>query len=390
MRSIECFARLIVSVQKGRWLPSPLLVRSSSALFLFLAGLGALQANPTGGSVAAGSASISGTGTSSVTINQSSKIAIINWNTFSIDQGQLTTFIQPSASSAVLNRVTGGGISSLNGTLDANGQVYLINGNGILIGKSGLVNTAGFTASTQDITNSDFLAGKLQFSGASTNGVQNFGTINALGGNIYLIGYTVDNEGALNASSGTVGLAAAQSVLIEQSGSEHVFVDPSPTAVKEATADGVTNNGNIAATAAELRAANGNMYALAINNGGTIRATTVTNQGGHVWLTSDSGTIVNTGTVDASATAAKGVGGQVTLKTAGTVVNHGQVIAHGGQGGAGGTVDLSGGVVDFTGGVDLTTPGGTTGNLLLDPSSITIINDPNANGTVTTTGTTTT
>ena len=132
------------------------------------------------------------------------------------------------------------------------------------------------------------------------------------------------------------------------------------------------------------------MYALAINNGGTIRATTVQQQGGHVYLTSDSGTIVNTGTVNASATAAKAAGGQITLKTTGTVVNHGSIIAHGGQGGTGGTVDLSGGVVDFTGGVDLTTPGGTTGSLLLDPSSIDITTNPFANGTVTTTGSTTT
>ena len=139
-----------------------------------------------------------------------------------------------------------------------------------------------------------------------------------------------------------------------------------------ATATGVTNNGSIAATAAELRAANGNMYALAINNGGTIRATTVQKQGGHVYLTSDSGVIVNTGTMDASATAAAGTGGTVQFKTskAGTVVNHGAVIAHGGQGGTGGTVDLSGGTLDFAGGVDLTSPGGKTGSLLLDPQSI--------------------
>jgi len=381
MKSTDSLIRSVKSLQKSK--------PFSTLLFLF-AGLTLLQANPTGGSVASGSASISGTGTSSVTINQASNIAIINWNSFSIGQGELTTFLQPSRSSAVLNRVTGGGISSIDGTLNANGQVFLINGNGIFVGKSGVVNTAGFTASTEDISNNDFLSGKYQFSGDSTAGVQNLGTINALGGDIYLIGHTVDNEGALNAASGTVGLAAAQSVLIQQSGSEHVFVEPSPTAVSDPTATAVTNNGAITAAAAELRAANGNMYALAINNGGTIRATTVANQGGHVFLTSDSGTIVNTGSVDVSATAAQGAGGQVTLKTSGTVVNHGQIIAHGGQGGTGGTVDLSGGVVDFAGGVNLTTPGGTTGNLLLDPSSITIDNNTNANGTITTTGTTTT
>jgi filamentous hemagglutinin family protein len=365
-------------------------VRASASALLFLAGLSLAQANPTGGSVAAGSATISGSGTPSLTINQASNTAIINWNSFSIGHGELTTFLQPSAASAVLNRVTGGSISSIDGTLNANGQVYILNGNGILIGRSGVVNTAGFTASTLDITNQDFLKGKLQFSGSSVNGVQNLGTINALGGNIYLIGHTVDNEGTLNAASETVGLAGGQSVLIAQTGTEHVFVQATPNAKLDANATAVTNNGSIAATAAELRAANGNMYALAINNGGTIRATALQQQGGHVFLTSDKGTIVNTGAINASATAAKGAGGTVTLKTSGTVVHHGTIVAHGGQGGTGGTVDLSGGNVDFTGGVDLTTPGGTTGNLLLDPSMITIINNPNANGTVTTTGAITT
>jgi len=365
-------------------------VRGSAASLFVLASLGLAQANPSGGTVAAGSATISGAGTTSVTINQRTNTAIINWNSFSIGSGELTTFVQPSAASAVLNRVTGGGISTIDGTLSANGQVYIINGNGVLIGASGVVNTAGFTASTLDITNADFLKGKLQFSGTSVNGVQNLGTINALGGNIYLIGHTVDNEGALNAASGTVGLAGGQDVLIAQTGTEHVYVEAVAKPVNDPTATAVTNNGSIAATAAELRAANGNMYALAINNGGTIRATTVQKQGGHVFLTSDSGTIVNTGSIDASATVAQGTGGEITLKTAGTVVNHGSVISNGGQGGTGGTVELSGGVLDFEGGVDLTSPGGTTGSLLLDPATINIIDDPNANGTVTTTGDVTT
>jgi filamentous hemagglutinin family protein len=351
------------------------------------------EANPSGGSVAAGSATISGTGTPSVTINQLSNTAIINWNAFSIGSGEVTTFVQPSAASAVLNRVTGGGMTSIDGTLNANGQVFIINGNGVYIGKSGAVNTSGFAASTLDISDADFEKNNLKFSGTSSASVQNFGTINASTGDIYLIGQSVDNEGALNAANGTVGLAAAQSVLIKQSGTQHVFVSSTTGTTPAAGTAGVTNRGSIAATAAELRAANGNMYALAINNGGTIRATTVQNQGGHIYLTSDSGVIVNTGTVDASATAAGGKGGTIqfqTSKTDGTVVNHGSVISHGGQGGTGGDVDLSGGTLDFTGGVNLTSPGGKTGSLLLDPQSIDIINDPNANGVVTTPGTGTT
>ncbi len=115
---------------------------------LLLAGVYSLEANPTGGSVVGrfGFASISGQGSSTVTINQSSNTAIIDWQTFSIGAGELTKFIQPSSSSATLNRVLGGQTSLINGTLSANGQIYLINGNGIIVGAGGVISTAGFTA----------------------------------------------------------------------------------------------------------------------------------------------------------------------------------------------------------------------------------------------------
>ena len=110
----------------------------------------ALRANPTGGNAVAGSASISGQGSSTVTINQASHAAIINWQTFSINSGEVTKFIQPSSTSVALNRVLGGGISSINGTLSANGQIYLINGNGILVGPGGVISANAFTGSTRD------------------------------------------------------------------------------------------------------------------------------------------------------------------------------------------------------------------------------------------------
>ncbi len=115
-------------------------------------------------------------------MKQTTPTAIINWQTFSIGAGETTTFLQPSAASAVLNRVLGGETSIIDGTLTANGQVYLVNGNGIVVGPDGVVNANAFTASTRDITNADFLAGKLHFTGSNDAGVQNLGTISALGG----------------------------------------------------------------------------------------------------------------------------------------------------------------------------------------------------------------
>jgi filamentous hemagglutinin family protein len=334
-----------------------------------------LRANPAGGQVAAGAANIAGQGTTSVTISQSSQTAIINWKSFSIGSGEATKFVQPNSTSATLNRVLGGQTSIINGTLSANGQVFLINGNGILVGPGGVIITAGFTASTRDISDADFLSGNLHFTGNGDAGVQNLGTIDAVGGNVYLIGKTVDNQGSIRAPAGTVGLAAGDDVLLAQKNADGstITVQPSVGATPASGKTGVSNSGSIQATSAELKAANGNIYALAINNSGSIRATTVTHQGGHIYLTADSGTIVNSGVLDASATAAGGQGGTVALKNMdGTTIHSGRILARGGAGGAGGNAEISGRTVQFTGTVDLTATDGTTGQLLFDPENVTI------------------
>lgn len=336
--------------------------------------MGRTFANPQGGQVVAGAASIN-TVPGTVTVTQQTHAAVINWQSFSINSGEQTKFIQPSSSSAVLNRVLGGQTSFINGTLSANGQVYLINGNGIVVGPGGVINVASFIASTRDIANADFLNGNLHFTGSSTAGVQNLGTIQALGGDIYLFGRTVDNQGTIHAPGGTAGLVAGDDILITQSGAEPVTVSPvSSPSTTSGKLTGVHNSGTITAARAELAAANGNIYALAINNEGAVRATTLANRGGEIWLTADSGTVVNSGVLDASATAPGGHGGTVTLKTEGTVIDSGTILARGGQGGAGGNVDLSGKAgLSFTGTVDLTAPGGTTGSLLIDPSSLVVV-----------------
>ena len=334
----------------------------------------AVMGNPSGGQVVGGSAGIT-TAPGTVTIHQASPTAIINWQTFSINSGELTQFIQPASTSAVLNRVLGGQMSMINGRLSANGQVYLINGNGIVIGAGGIVNTAGFTASTRDISDADFLAGHLHFTGSNNAGVQNLGKITALGGDVVLIGKTVDNQGTIHAPRGTAGLVAADDVLLAQKNTDGstILVRPSETATSAAGRIGVHNSGDITAAAAELKAANGNIYALAIQNEGALRATMGMKQGGRVWLTSDSGAIVNAGTINASANAAGGKGGTITLKSAnGTVSHSGQISAQGGPGGAGGNAEISGSHVQLTGTVELTAMGGSTGTLLVDPATLTI------------------
>ena len=373
------------------------------SLLLLVGQSAPLLGNPTGGAVVAGSATIGSAG-ATLSINQSTQNAIINWQQFSIAGGETTKFIVPN-SGATLNRVIGGNPSAIYGSLQSNGTLYLVNPSGIVVGPSGRIDTAGFLASTLDISNQQFLAGgNLEFAGNSGASVENDGIIHASSGDVYLIASQVSNKGTLSAPQGTVGLAAGSDVLFQQSGTEHLFIQATPAGTTRAT--GVTNSGTIHAAAAELKAAGGNAYALAINNTGVIAATGYKRVNGDVYLISDggsisnigtisaqqangnggtivvdgtavssavSGTVTNSGTLNASATVAGGTGGTVTLKNmGGKTVHSGKIIAKGGQGGAGGNAEVSGATVQFTGTVDLTAPGGTTGNLLLDPTTFTV------------------
>ena len=127
-------------------------------------GLTQATAGPEGASVVGGAATIQGQGGPAVIVNQSSSSAIINWNTFNVRANESIRFNQPSASSVALNRVTGGlGPSEIMGTLTANGRVFVINRDGILFGPGSVVNTAGFLATTNDIKNADFMAGRYNF-----------------------------------------------------------------------------------------------------------------------------------------------------------------------------------------------------------------------------------
>jgi filamentous hemagglutinin family protein len=382
---------------------------------LFLGQMAPLLGNPTGGAVVAGAATIGSAG-ATLDINQSTQHAIINWQQFSIANGELTKFVVPT-SGASLNRVVGGNPSAIYGALQSNGTLYLVNPSGIVVGPSGRIDTAGFLASTLDVTDQQFLAGgNLNFAGSSGASIKNEGTIHASTGDVYLIANQVNNHGTLSAPQGTVGLAAGNDVLFQQAGSQNLFVQATPVGTKRAT--GVTNAGTIRAAAAELKAAGGNAYALAINNTGVIAATGYKKINGQVYLTSDggsisnsgtimagtakgnggtilvdgtattsatSGTVTNSGTLDASATLAGGSGGTITLKnTGGTTAHSGQILALGGTGGVGGNAEISGANLGFTGTVDLTAFGGKTGNLLLDPATLDIITGGGSNLTAST------
>ncbi|RDH83989.1 MAG: hypothetical protein DIZ80_07595 [endosymbiont of Galathealinum brachiosum] len=175
----------------------------------------ALIANPQLPVVVEGAASFNGLGTSNLNITNSPN-TVINWNQFNIDAGQTTHFSQVNSASSVLNRVRGADPSDIYGTLSSNGQVFVINPNGILVGAGATIDTAGFIASTLNITDQDFLKGNFHFEDAGNlSEIINQGFIHTTGtGEIVLIAPNVKNENILQTEGGDITLAAGQSITL--------------------------------------------------------------------------------------------------------------------------------------------------------------------------------
>jgi filamentous hemagglutinin family protein len=276
---------------------------------------------PSGGAFTAGAGTISNSA-NAVTIHQTTSRGIIDWRSFSIGAGGSVLF--QNGPGATLNRVTGNQMSLILGSLQATGTIYLINPQGVIIGPNGRVKTGGnFVASTLNLPNSTFLSGgALVFDGKSQAFVKNLGTISSSGGSVFLIAGKVLNKGTISAPNGSVGMAAGEQILLADSGSDQrIFVS--------AGKGDVTNKGTIAAAQAELKANDGNIYALAGNKAGEIRATGTATRDGHVWLVSNSGTTKVSGNI--SAQNVDGRGGSV--ETSGHTVDFGNASIKTGAGG---------------------------------------------------------
>ena len=218
-------------------------------------------ANPSGGVVVSGSASIVPSG--NVLQVTHTPNSIINWQNFSIGSGEITRFTQQSAASAVLNRVTTQNPSAILGALESNGRVFLVNPNGILFGTGSRVDVAGLVASTLNITNADFLAGRLRFEGGNGLIVQ-AGTITTpSGGQVHLVGGHVLNAGQITAPNGEVVLAAGQTVELVDPATPNLRVEIT------ATDQRVVNLGQIAAQAGRI-----GIFAGLIDQAGTLNANT--------------------------------------------------------------------------------------------------------------------
>ncbi|PPK57796.1 filamentous hemagglutinin family protein [Malaciobacter marinus] len=288
-------------------------------------------AAPSGGVVTSGSANISQVGNTTNITQNTGKVSI-NWNKFNIASNETVNFKQPNVNSIALNRVIGNEKSIINGALNANGQVWILNSNGVLFGKNAKINTAGLLATTKNLSDEDFNAGNYNFKGSSTQSVINLGEIDISdSGYATLLANSVSNEGTIKAIKGSVRLIGANEVSINLNGNSIVDLT-----VNKGVLDSLVEN-------------KGAVYA----------------DGGEIYLTTNAvdellkGVVNNTGIIEANSL--DGITGHVEL------------FAHGGEAKIGGTITALDGFVE-TSGKEFTFNDATikAGEWLIDPVNVTI------------------
>jgi filamentous hemagglutinin family protein len=355
------------------------------------------HANPVGGAVTTGLASVS-TSSNKTNVNQKSEDVVVDWSSFNIGAGQTTQFVQPNAQAIAVNRICGANASQILGTLDANGRVVLINGNGVLFGKGAQVNVGSLIATSTDGSDSDVLSGKFTHAGKQTASVINNGVINAAsGGTVALVAPNVTNTGTVNAKLGTVALGAANKFTVDFAGDGLLSFAAQGDVNARASAinSGLLSGANVSMTA---HAANGIATGI-VNMSGIVTAQGVQNVGGTIVLDGGLGGSINIGgkldasgaksggsiivggwndaavtvnksaVLNASATAA-GDGGHISViaqknSFAGSAEARGGIL-----GGNGGSIETSGDSLDFIGShVNAGASVGHSGTWLLDPSN---------------------
>jgi len=293
-----------------------LLVATIAACF------GTAHANPVAPQVIAGQAAFSQQGNVFSITNTPN--TIINWQSFSIAPNEITRFIQQNADSKVLNRITGQDPSKILGSLQSNGQVFLINPNGVLFGKDARIDVNGLVASSLSLSNADFLAGKRNFKAEGTaSKVENQGRITTpQGGQVFLIAPNVENSGIITSPKGEIILAAGQSVQLLDS------ANPAVQVVVSAPADQALNLGQVVAQGGRI-----GIFGALVNQRGSVNAdSAVMGENGKIVLKASGRTSLEAGSVTSARGAGKGGDIQILGKQV-ALTGDARVDASGAQGG---------------------------------------------------------
>ncbi len=299
--------------------------------------VGTAIAGPEGGNVVGGSGSIARPNANTTVINQQSHNLAIDWQKFNVKSHELVQFNQPGRNAQALNRIFDQSASQIHGRINANGRVLLMNPNGVIFGRNSHVNVNGLVAAgMKNIPVDDFMAGKFKLEAleGADGAVVNHGTLEAAtGGDITLVGKSIRNEGVILASAGRVNLAAGNKVTLDFDGDGlmRFAVDEKVLDNAQALDDQIANTGEISADGGDViiaASAAQNVFTNAINNSGIVRAGRIENSGGTIRLVGlgPSASVLNTGTIDASAGDTVSSGGYVDI-TGADIRQGGRVVA---------------------------------------------------------------
>ena len=317
------------------------------ATALGMTGLAQASGGPTGGQIVGGSGQIQQVG-NTTTIRQNSQTLSLNWQSFDIAPNQTVNFLQPGSGAIAINRIFSSTPSEIFGHLNANGQVWLINPNGILFGQGAQVNVGGLVASTLDFDDSTLDSSNRRFSGNGKGSIINRGSLTAgNGGYIALLGNQVSNQGVVTAQLGTVAMGGGSAVTLTFSGNQVVHLEVDRSTLNNLVENRqlvVADGGRVIMTAG----AKDSLLASVVNNTGVVQAQTVQNHNGEITL----------------------LGGM----TAGSVNVGGTLDASAPKGGNGGFIETSGAQAHIADGSVITTKavGGKDGTWLVDPTDFTI------------------
>ncbi len=289
---------------------------------LCLLGSASAYALPSGWTVENGSVTVDDSTPDLLTITASDG-AIINFDSFSIAENQTVNFIQASEASTLLSRVTGGSVSEIFGTLNANGQIFLVNANGFNIGQNANISAGSLAVSTLDISNALFASNQFVFeneSGASF--IHNAGHISAK--NVVLLSQEILNTGLIEAQLGTVEIAACEKATLSFDSEGLVSVSIDQALVQQYSSNpNVKNDGTIRSNKVVLTAkALDNIFEGVVNNTGVIEATHVVERDGVIEIVADEARLEGTLKADEVTVEANSVQVTDNLNVEGNITLH--------------------------------------------------------------------
>lgn len=347
-------------------------------LALALGGTG--YAMPTGGQIQSGQGAIAQNGKTMTVTQQSGKMAV-DWTQFNIAKDEAVKFAQPGRDAVALNRITGGQKSVIDGALSANGNVLLVNPNGVVFSKTATVDVGSLVASTAQL-NDPFIksfAGStanlnLTIGERNTSAILNEGTITAQGGLVALHAAQVENTGTISNPGGTVALAAAKQLTLspDSDGKLNYAVDGELAQAKVLNSGRIQADGGYVVMTAKSAQ---DLLGTVVNNTGTLEAKTLRkDEKGQILLDGgDNGQVEVSGTLDASGMEDGQSAGSIKVIGQKTIVHDDtNLIAQGDV--DGGKIETSGDVLNLGDGLTIDASGvkGKHGEWLLDPLEVVI------------------